>query len=117
MKKSSLLTQAAIFFLPALTATLLLQINPYTSPIEAFLFYRCGLSGIFLAGWLSESFSISESQDSAITVLFYSAIFFFLYLSFYKNSKKQMRIFCCINIALSVWGIVSGAILLGVSTL
>ena len=110
MKTSSLLTQTLIFFVPALITTLLFQINPdVTSPIEEFLFYRCGLLGIIMVVWLSRSFSISESLASVITVLLYSAIFLLLYLSLFRNSKKQMRIFCYVNIAVSVWGILTGS--------
>ena len=110
MNKSSFLTQAAIFLLPALIATILFQVNPnVTAPIEEFMCYRCGLLGILWVVYLSRSLLISESQASLITVLLYFAIFLSLYLSLFRNSKRQRQIFHYVNIALSTWGVIAGS--------
>ena len=107
--KNSFLIQTFIFIAPALISTLLFNIEEDFTLIQEFTAYRCGISGILLLVTFSESMSISENIAAILVFLFYFFIFLFLYVTLFNNKRKTKLIFTCTNIAIAVWGILSGA--------
>ena len=107
-KKMHVLLQIFIFLLPAVLATCLWQVNEYIqSPLEEFVCYRCGLSGIFLMVVLDTVFD-NMSIAASVTITLYLLVLLKLSYIFYRSTSKGLVRFCIWNALVGVWGILSG---------